>query len=511
MIEILLVVLVGITAGSLILGAFLLWNNPNPKIAAVKNHLDMVEKGQDRIERAIHDEVAENRNESSHSMKSFTDSILSRISELGSSQKNQLGIFSNQISELTRTNEVKLDKIRETMDKELGSFQAESNSNAKQSREETSNSLKSFEDSLLSRMTDISVLQKNQLDSFSTHLTTLTQTNEGLLERLRNSVEEKLKSLQEDNSKKLEEMRSTVDEKLHATLEHRLGESFKLVSDRLELVHKGLGEMQTLASGVGDLKKVLTNVRARGVWGEIQLGTLLEQILTKDQYLENVATKKGSNERVEFAVKLPGQRTTDGAAVLFPIDAKFPIEDYQKLLDAQEHSDTVAIEEAQKHLQRQIKAGARDIRDKYLDPPNTTDFGLMFLPIEGLYAEVLRTPGLCETMQREFRIVVTGPTTLAAILNSLQMGFRTLAIEKRSSEVWDLLGAVNTEFGKFGDILEKTHKKLQEATNTIDDASRKSRTIERKLRQVQEVPSQEGKSLLEETKLSVVIAENPSE
>ncbi|MCZ6673005.1 MAG: DNA recombination protein RmuC [Verrucomicrobia bacterium] len=500
MAEVLLFFVLGFTAGSIILLAFLLWKNPNSKLAAIEIHLDMVEKGQDRIERAIHEEVAENRNESSQSMKSFTDSILSRISELSSSQKNQLDIFSNQISELTRINEVKLDKIRETMDKELSSFQAESNSNAKQSREETSNSLKSFEDSLLSRMTDISVLQKNQFDSFSTHLTTLTQTNEGLLERLRNSVEEKLKSLQEDNSKKLEEMRSTVDEKLHATLEHRLGESFKLVCDRLELVHKGLGEMQTLASGVGDLKKVLTNVRARGVWGEIQLGTLLEQILTKDQYLENVATKKGSNQRVEFAIKLPGQRTTGGAEVLLPIDAKFPIEDYQRLADAQERFDTLAIEEAQKQLQRQIKVGARDIRDKYLDPPNTTDFGLMFLPIEGLYAEVLRTPGLCETMQREYRIVVTGPTTLAAILNSLQMGFRTLAIEKRSSEVWDLLGAIKTEFGKFGDILEKTHKKLQEATNTIDDASRKTRTIERKLRQVQEVPSQEGKSLLEKAK-----------
>ena len=373
------------------------------------------------------------------------------------------------------------------MNEGIRALQGDGNLNSKQSREEISNSLKQLQDSLLSRMTEVCNLQKNQFDGFSQNLTTLTQTNDKMLEKLRGTVEERLTSLQEDNGKKLEQMRATVDEKLHATLEQRLGQSFQLVSERLELVHKGLGEMQTLASGVGDLKKVLTNVRARGAWGEIQLATLLEQILTKEQYLENVVTKKGSNDRVEFAIRLPGQSGTDGAEVLLPIDAKFPIEDYQRLLDAQDRSDPDAIEDAQKQLQRQIKVAARNIKDKYLDPPNTTDFGLMFLPIEGLYAEVLRAPGLCESIQREHRVVMTGPTTLAAILNSLQMGFRTLAIEQRSSEVWALLGAVKTEFGKFGDILEKTHKKLQEASNTIDDASRKSRTIERKLRQVQEV------------------------
>ena len=287
-----------------------------------------------------------------------------------------------------------------------------------------------------------------------------------------------------------------------------MGQSFQLVSERLELVHKGLGEMQLLASGVGDLKKVLTNVRARGAWGELQLATLLEQILTKEQYLENAVTKKGSNERVEFAIRLPGQRGANGAEVLLPIDAKFPIEDYQRLLDAQDRADPKAIEEAQKQLQRQIKFGARNIKDKYLDPPNTTDFGLMFLPIEGLYAEVLRGSGICESIQREYRVVITGPMTLAAILNSLQMGFRTLAIEQRSSEVWTLLGAVKTEFGKFGDILEKTHRKLQEASNTIDDASRKSRTIERKLKQVQEVPLLEGETLMRASEESMGIIEN---
>ena len=241
-------------------------------------------------------------------------------------------------------------------------------------------------------MTEVCNLQKNQFDAFSHNLTNLTQTNDKMLEKLRGTVEERLTSLQEDNGKKLEQMRATVDEKLHATLEQRLGQSFQLVSERLELVHKGLGEMQTLASGVGDLKKVLTNVRARGAWGEIQLATLLEQILTKEQYLENVVTRKGSNDRVEFAIRLPGQSGTDGAEVLLPIDAKFPIEDYQRLLDAQDRSDPDAIEDAQKQLQRQIKVAARNIKDKYLDPPNTTDFALMFLPIEGLYAEVLRAP-----------------------------------------------------------------------------------------------------------------------
>ena len=508
MIEVLLFLSVGLTAASLVVLAVLLRRDPSSTLLAVEDRFVTLENGLDRVERAIRDEVATNRNEFSSSMKSFTDSMLSRLFEIGGSQKNQLDIFARQISELIKTNEGKLDNIRDTMDKRITSLQTESHLSSKQNREEISSTLKLLQDSLLSRMTEICTLQKNQLDSFSNNLTTLTQTNETMLDKLRGTVEDRLKSLQEDNGAKLDQMRATVDEKLHATLEQRLGQSFQLVSERLELVHKGLGEMQTLASGVGDLKKVLTNVRARGAWGEVQLATLLEQILTKDQYLENVATKNGSNDRVEFAIRLPGQSGADGGEVLLPIDAKFPIEDFQRLLDAQDRTDADAIEEAQKQLQRQIKVAARNIKDKYLDPPNTTDFALMFLPIEGLYAEVLRSPGLCESIQREHRVVMTGPTTLAAILNSLQMGFRTLAIEKRSSEVWALLGAVKTEFGKFGDILEKTHKKLQEASNTIDDASKKSRTIERKLRLVQESPSLEGLTSLKETASSMELGEN---
>jgi DNA recombination protein RmuC len=305
---------------------------------------------------------------------------------------------------------------------------------------------------------------------------------------MRHTMQSRLSSLQADSRTKLEEIRATVNEKLQDTLEKRLGESFRLVSDRLEQVYLGLGEMRHLARGVGDLKKVLTNVKTRGTWGEIRLGHILEQILTADQYESNVATRKNSNDRVEYAVKLPGQDTDDRAVVWLPIDAKFPQEDYQRLLDAQEAADRALAHKCVLNLESRIKSEAKLINEKYLDPPHTTDFGIMFLPVEGLYAEVLRRPGLCDSLQREYRIVPTGPTTLAALLNSLQMGFRTLAIAKRSSEVWDLLGGVKTEFGKFGDALAKTKKKLQEASNTIDKAEVRTRVIERKLRRVQEMP-----------------------
>ncbi|MFQ5586529.1 MAG: DNA recombination protein RmuC [Thermodesulfobacteriota bacterium] len=366
-------------------------------------------------------------------------------------------------------------------------------------REELSRTVTSFGDSLLSRMTEIATLQKNQLDTFSNQLATLSRTSDERLERMRETVEGRLRSLQEENSGKLDQMRAVVDEKLHATLEKRLGESFKLVSERLEQVYRGLGEMQSLASGVGDLKKILTNVKTRGTWGEVQLGSLLEQILTVDQYAKNVATRVGSSERVEYAVRLPGRGGGDGETVWLPIDAKFPQEDYQRLLDAREEGDAARADEAARLLVGRIKTEAKNIREKYLEPPHTTDFAIMFLPIEGLFAEVLRRPGLCDTIQREQRVTITGPTTLAALLNALQMGFRTLAIEKRSSEVWTLLGTVKTEFGKFGDILDKTQKKLQEASNTIEDAARKSRTIERKLKDVQELPSLEADKLSSDT------------
>lgn len=355
-----------------------------------------------------------------------------------------------------------------------------------------------IERSVLSQLMEISNVQQNQLDAYSKQIMLLTQSNESRLERMRETVEKSMTKMQEDNSKKLEQMRMTVDEKLHATLEQRLGESFKLVSERLEMVHKGLGEMQSLASGVGDLKRVLSNVKTRGTWGEIQLGNILEQVLSPEQYDKNVAVKKGSSERVEFAVKLPGRGNSEEDFIWLPMDAKFPQEDYQRLLEALEQANPQAAEEAGKALELRIKACAKDIRDKYIDPPNSTDFGIMFLPIEGLYAEVLRRPGLCELLQVQYRVVVAGPSTLTALLNSLQMGFRTLAIEKRSSEVWSLLGAVKTEFAKFADILDKTQKKLQEASNTIETAARKSRNIQRKLKNVQELTVNEAAYLIEE-------------
>ncbi|MCK5179441.1 MAG: DNA recombination protein RmuC [Candidatus Omnitrophica bacterium] len=347
-------------------------------------------------------------------------------------------------------------------------------------------------------------ISKNR-EELRTSLSSFSETNEKKLENVREVVERQLRLLQEDNSQKLEKMRETVDEKLHSTLEKRLGESFQAVSERLEKVHQGLGEMQTLASGVGDLKKVLTNVKTRGTWGEIQLGNLLEQILTSNQYERNIPTKKGSNDPVEFAIKLPGR---EGEEVYIPIDAKFPKEDYERLLQAQDEGDVSSVEESGKAIESRIKLEAKKIRDKYIDPPHTTDFAILYLPIEGLYAEVLRRPGLFDQVQREFRVTISGPTTITAVLNALQMGFRTLAVEKRASEVWILLGVVKTEFGKFGTILEKTHEKIKQAGDNIEAAARKSRTIERKLRKVEELPATKETVLIENNGIDGILNPN---
>lgn len=339
-------------------------------------------------------------------------------------------------------------------------------------------------------------------------LAQLTGRNEERLEQLRRALEENLGRLQEqqrlssretrdtleqrfdriqkDNAEKLEQMRQTVDEKLHATLEQRLSDSFKQVSDRLELVHKGLGEMHALASDVGDLKKVLTNVKTRGVLGEVQLAALLDQVLTAEQYATNVATRPGSKDRVEFAIRLPGQDA--GHPVWLPLDAKFPTEDYQRLQDAQDAADPARVEAAARALEVRVRLEAKTIAEKYIESPHTTDFGLLYLPMEGLYAEVLRRPGLFEALQRDHHVIVCGPTTLAALLSSLQMGFRTLAIEKRSSEVWSILSSVKSEFGRFGDVLANTKKQLQTVANSIDAAETRTRQIERKLKDVESLP-----------------------
>ncbi|MEL6547842.1 MAG: DNA recombination protein RmuC, partial [Myxococcota bacterium] len=346
---------------------------------------------------------------------------------------------------------------------------------------------------LVNTLTGVSKNQHVQLGAFSEQLTRLIDSNEQRLEGLRVTLEKQLRFLQEDNNKKLDEMRQTVDEKLQGTLEKRLGESFKLVSEQLEQVHKGLGEMQHLATGVGDLKKVLSNVKTRGIWGEILLENLLEQLLTPEQYGKEVALKSGSRERVDFAIRLPG---TGEETVWLPIDAKFPKEDYERLVDASEKGDVEGVELAAKQLEARVKAMAKSLSEKYIEPPLTTDFAILFLASEGLYAEVLRRPGLVEQLQRNYRITLAGPTTLAALLNSLQMGFRTLAIQQRSSEVWTLLGAVKTEFGRFGDVLTSVKKKLTEASNHIDKASVRTRAIEKKLKDVEEMPSIEARAMI---------------
>ncbi|HET9340869.1 MAG TPA: DNA recombination protein RmuC [Casimicrobiaceae bacterium] len=342
---------------------------------------------------------------------------------------------------------------------------------------------------------DAAELQAGQSRQTAERLGELTQRNDQKLEAIRANVEQRLDTLRVENAAKLEQMRATVDEKLQATLEARLGASFKQVSERLEQVHKGLGEMQTLATGVGDLKRVLTNVKSRGTWGEVQLGALLADLLTPAQYSQNVATRPGSKERVEYAVRFPG-RGDDGAPCWLPIDAKFPLEDWQRLQEAVERADAVAVDASRRALDAFFKLQAKAIRDKYIESPHTTDFAILFVPAEGLFAEAVSRPGLADALQRDYRVTLAGPTTLSAMLNSLQLGFRTLAIEKRSTEVWRVLGAVKTEFGRFGEILAKTREKLDAVGKTLEDAGRKSTTIARKLRDVEALPEAEADRLL---------------
>lgn len=426
-----------------------------------------------RLERALREEAAQSRRESA---------------EIGAQQRRELSESLSQFSRvlgaqheaLASALNARLDSYSQGLDAALRRLDERSQtllSDARAGRGENAQTLQQFGEALVRQ------------------LNTLGENNAQRVLELRQSVETRLQELQTDNATKLEAMRATVDERLHATLEQRLGESFRQVAERLEQVHRGLGEMQNLAAGVGDLNRMLTGVKSRGIWGEIQLGALLEQVLTPQQFERDVATRRGSSERVEYAIRLPG-RDTGGESVWLPIDAKFPREDYERLLDAQERGDQSSVEDHGKQLETRIKQEARSIRDKYIDPPHTTDFALLFLPAEGLYAEVLRRPGLAELLQRDYRVTIAGPTTLTALLNSLQMGFRTLAIERRSSEVWEILGAVKTEFGKFGTVLDKVKKKLDEASNQIDETGRRSRAIERRLRTVEALPNELAAPLL---------------
>jgi DNA recombination protein RmuC len=380
---------------------------------------------------------------------------------------------------------------------ELRAAREEASATASELRQEVSRTHHASTDTLVNTISQIGESQTTKFQAFTVQLKTLTESNQVGLKHLQETVDGRLQELRSSNERKLEQMREVVDEKLQSTLERRLGESFKLVGDRLEAVQQGLGEMRSLASGVGDLKKVLTNVKTRGTWGEVQLGALLDQILTPEQFDRNVKPHPDSRDVVEFAIRLPGSSDDPTQCVWLPIDSKFPQEDYLRLVEASENGDVAAVQQAQGALIRSIQDSAKDVSAKYLNPPLTTDFAILFLPTEGLYSEALRHPGLVERLQREHRIVVAGPTTLAAVLNSLRIGFRTLAIEQRSSEVWKVLGAVKHEFGKFGDVLDKVKRQLDAAGRTIESTGARTRAMQRKLRTVEDLPAGTAAAMLD--------------
>jgi DNA recombination protein RmuC len=489
---------------------------------SITARIQTLDQNLERIERSTRDEFATNRRESADALQRLGESLVNAQSALGDAETKQLQTFGSQIGDYTRSAAEEFAHLRTEVNQSIQSgATATANSVADLSRLSVQR-LDTLSSSLTDRLTtletrsgeeltavrrDFQFAADNLRESVTTTLAdaTRTQTNaietlrsglDAKVESMRTTVEQRLRDIQQDNAAKLDQMRQTVDEKLQSTLETRLGESFRQVSDRLEQVYKGLGEMQVLASGVGDLKRVLTNVKARGTWGEVQLAALLEQVLSPEQYGSNVATGDGG-ERVEYAIKLPGRNGKEDEPAWLPIDAKFPLEDYHAVIDAAERADTQALDEAGRRLEVRVKASAKDIASKYINPPKTTDFAILFVPNEGLYAEILRRPGLVDCLQRQHRIVLAGPTSLWAILTSLQMGFKTLAIERRSSEVWAILGAVKTEFGKFGTVLDRVQKNLQTATNKIDEARRGTRAIERKLADVQELPSTDAVALLD--------------
>ncbi len=384
----------------------------------------------------------------------------------------------------------------ERLGRELRAGREEARTASRELRQEVVSSLQTLQRGLLDLAASTQRAQTTQLEQMTGEISRLTQSNQEALERIRATFDGRVKELQQSNEKKLEEMRQTVDEKLHATLERRLSESFKVVSERLEAVHQGLGEMQNLAADVGDLKRVLSNVKARGTFGEVQLGAILEQILTTGQYEKNVRVNPNSQERVEYAIRLPGPEGDLEAGVWLPIDAKFPQEDYQRLLEAVDQGDAEGARDAAESLERAVRMAAKIVHDKYIVPPHTTDFAMIFLPSEGLYAEVLRRPGLVEELMQLYRVVVAGPNNMAAILNAMRMGFQTLAIERRATEVWRVLGAVKTEFGKFGEAIAKVRRHLDHASKSLDETGRRTRAMERRLRAVEALPETEAADLL---------------
>jgi DNA recombination protein RmuC len=423
------------------------------------------------------------------------EAVGNRIGELVTLQTEKLDTVTTQITALTEGNERRQDTLRANVEAKLGELKTDAGLNAKALREEITSSLQILGSGLAQTIEQISHSQKERLDRVSGSVTELTQRSGEQQESLRKTVEERLDAIRRENTEKLDQMRQTVDEKLQSTLEQRLGASFQIVADRLEQVYRSMGEMQTLATGVGDLKRLLTNVKSRGTWGEVALGNLLEEMMAPDQYGRNVEIVPGSNQRVEYAVRLPG----DGEIpVWLPLDAKFPVEDYERLMDASQRGDVDAVEIAAKGIETVIRGSAKAICQKYIHSPHSTDFAVLFLPTEGLFAEVVRRPGLVDALQREWHIMVAGPTTLVSLLVSLRVGFRSLAIQRHSNEVWKVLAAVKTEFGKFGGILDKVSKKLQETQNVIDvEVGRRRRAMDRKLQGVEVLPDIEAVAVLE--------------
>jgi len=460
----LLYVLVALVALAVLLLVMLLLR-PRGDAAGLRERLDALRGDNERVERTLRDEQRAGRVELAQSFEQFRGHVQAQLDTVSTQQRQRIDEFSARLAQLIE----RTDRGGESLRNQLID-------DSRKARAEGQVSLQHFSEQL------------------QASLKALTGDNEKRLAEVRSTLDAQLKALQTDNAAQLDKMREVVDEKLQKTLEARLSSSFKQISDQLGAVQRGLGEMQTLATGVGDLKRVLSNVKTRGAFGEVRLGALLEQILTADQYASNVAVVPHSSERVEYAIRLPGQASD--APVWLPIDCKFPVEDYQRLLDAQEAADVDATNAAAAAVQRCVEIEAKRIRDKYVSPPHTTDFALLFLPTEGLYAEVIRRPGLFEKLQREYHITVAGPTTLAAILNALQMGFRTLAIEQRSSEVWQILGAVKTEFGKFGGMLDSAIRQVDTVRNTLKKATGKTTTIGRKLRGVEALSAPDSQALL---------------
>lgn len=432
----------------------------------------------ERSARDLRDEVSRSaqatRQELGATLALFQQTLLAQLGDVARTQNEQIDAFSRQLA-----------AMQQQITGVLAQATLAQVEQARLARE-------ALDATLTTQGTRQAASLRDLAEALTLQLQALVRANDQRMGDMRLAVESRLAAIQQDNEKKLEQMRATVDEKLHATLEQRLGESFRQVAERLEQVHRGIGEMQKLASDVGSLNRVLSNVKTRGIFGEVQLAALLEQVFTIEQYATNVETVPASGARVEFAIRLPGRRD-DGAPLWLPIDCKFPREDYERLVEAQTEADRPAMEAAGKAIEMRLRAEARSLRDKYVAPPHTTDFGIMFLPTEGLYAEALRRPGLVEALQREHKVMLTGPTTLLATLTSMQMGFRTLVLEKRSAEVWETLGAVKTEFGKFSDVLAKTKKKLAEASDQIDSAERRTRVMTRQLRNVEALP--EGRAL----------------